>query len=293
MPAIAMRSRPLIAALLALLATSPAWAAPAPGNPQLIAIPEPLSGAVMRTEVYRPAGPGPFPLAIVNHGTDESADLRARQELPEVPLLVSWLLRRGYVVALPQRPGHGASGGAYRERAGTCDRADFEIAGFATADAIEAAMTHLLRQSFVAKRGVVVIGHSAGGWGALALASRRPAALRAVVSFAGGRGGRSYGYANRNCSPERLVAAARRFGESTRVPTLWIYAENDSFFPPPLSQALAEAFRSGGGRAEYHRLPVVGAEGHYVMQLDEAAPLWQPILTQFPSRSLDRTAGPL
>ena len=44
--------------------------------------------------------------------------------------------------------------------------------------------------------------------------------------FSGGRGGRSYGIAGRNCAPERLIAAAAAFAR-VHVPTLWLYAVND------------------------------------------------------------------
>jgi pimeloyl-ACP methyl ester carboxylesterase len=46
------------------------------------------------------------------------------------------------------------------------------------------------------------------------------------------------------------------------VPTLWIYAENDTYFPPALSRRLADAFAAAGGKADYVLLPPVGGEGH-------------------------------
>ena len=46
--------------------------------------------------------------------------------------------------------------------------------GYATADSITAALGFLRRQAFIRQDGAVVVGHSAGGWGALALAGEDP-----------------------------------------------------------------------------------------------------------------------
>jgi pimeloyl-ACP methyl ester carboxylesterase len=78
-----------------------------------------------------------------------------------------------------------------------------------------------------------------------------------------------------------LVAAARQFGEKTRIPSLWIYAENDSFFPPELSKRLVEGFRMAGGRADFHLLPPVGSDGHELIRSSEGAVLWAPLLEKF------------
>ncbi len=93
-----------------------------------------------------------------------------------------------------------------------------------------------------------------GGWGVLALASRHPRTLTAAINFAGGRGGRMDDKPNNNCARDRLVNVAHEFGRTARTPTLWLYSENDSYFAPTLAQRMVDAFRSGGGKAEYHAL---------------------------------------
>ena len=123
-----------------------------------------------------------------------------------------------------------------------------------------------------------MIGQSAGGWGAVALASRNPE-LKGVVNFAGGRGGRVDNRPNNNCSPDRLVAAAGEFGRTARIPTLWLYAENDSYFAPQLSKRMVRAFVQAGGRAEYHLLAPIGEEGHRLIESEEAQ--WTPIVARF------------
>lgn len=236
---------------------------------------------LMWTMVARPPGDGPFPLAVVNHGSVENELRRAQYPRPRFTALTEWLVAEGYVVALPQRPGHGETAGPYYESAGSCAEADFRKAGLGTAATIGAAIEYMSRQVFVRRTGVLAVGQSAGGWGSLALASQNPSALRAVVAFAAGRGGRLDDTPNRNCAPERLIAIARDFGTRTRVPTLWLYAENDSYFGPALSRKLADAYRAGGGDAEYRLLPALDGDGHNLVSARDGVPLWKPVLEQF------------
>ena len=248
---------------------------------ELWLIPSPQDGLLMRAYVYRPAGNGPFPLAVVNHGSDQDRLQRARTGMPSFPAITNWLLARGYAVVLPQRPGHGETGGRYLEDQGRCTKADYTGSGRATADSIDAAIKFMTAQDFIRPAGVVVVGNSAGAWGALALASRNPADIRAVINFSGGRGGRNRGRADSNCSPTRLVAAAGAFGRTARIPTLWLYSENDSFFPPDLSRRMSDAYRNAGGTMEYHLLPPVAGEGHLLIQTSGSNAAWQPIVARF------------
>jgi dienelactone hydrolase len=91
---------------------------------------------------------------------------------------------------LPQRPGHGKTGGPYLEDQRGCARADYRLAGLGTADSIETALRFMTAQSYVRRDGVVIVGQSAGGWGSVALASLNPPGVKAVIVFAAGRSGR-------------------------------------------------------------------------------------------------------
>ncbi len=236
---------------------------------------------MMWTEVFRPPGSGPFPLAAINHGSTQNELQRGALRAPEYTALTEWLVSRGYAVAVPQRPGHGRTGGPYYEDQGGCANADYRRSGLNTASSIAAAIDYMTLQKFIRKNGVVALGQSAGGWGVVALASQPLPALKAVVAFSAGRGGRIDGVADSNCAPDRLLAAAHQFGEKSRVPALWLYAQNDGYFPPALSKQLFDAYRRGGGHAEYHLLPPVGADGHEFVQDKAAVALWGPILERF------------
>jgi len=248
---------------------------------QLWLVPLPHERLLMHTFLLRPPGDGPFPLVVINHGSNQNAVARADFDLSAYHQLAYWFVARGYAVALPIRPGHGATGGPYFEDQGRCDDVHYRKSGLATAASIEAAVGYLMAQPFIKKTGVVIVGQSAGGWGALALASRNPAGVQAVVNLAGGRGGHVDGEAGNNCAPDRLVSAAGEFGRTARIPTLWLYAQNDSYFAPALSERMFAAFHKAGGAAEYRLLPPLGSEGHIRMTGGAAIALWGPVVERF------------
>lgn len=248
-----------------------------PGEAEQWLIPSSQPGLSMHARVLRPAGAGPFPLAIINHGSDQDARRRSASPPAGYPALERWFVEHGYVVVLPVRPGHPPTGGRYLENQGGCANADFRAMGDGVSASIEATIRYMARQPFIRPDGIVVVGHSAGGWGGLALAARNPAGIRAVINFAGGGGGRNFGKANDNCAPERLIASAAAFGRTARVPTLWLYAKNDTFFPPDLSQAMADAYRQAGGAVDYRLLPAQAGEGHMLIRSDA----WREPLADF------------
>lgn len=273
----------MFAGLLGCLGTK--QAAQAREISQVISIPYAEAGVSMKATLFRPPGKGPFPLAVVSHGSSESAEARALYDMPQFTAIVSLLLRRGYVVVLPQRPGHGHTGGPYLESAGECENADFAAAGDAAGRSILVAINFLLRESFVRQAPVLIVGHSAGAWGSLSLASKRGDLIGRVVNFAGGLGGHAYAYSNRNCSPERLISVAAQIGRTTRIPTLWLYAENDTYFPPALARSMAAAYQAAGANVELHILRSIGEEGHFIAFSGAAAPVWLPLVETF----LDQT----
>jgi dienelactone hydrolase len=286
------RTLALSAVLLGCCADS-ALAQPVPGprgpeqgafRQQLWLVPSQDRRVLMRTAIFRPSGAGPFPLVVINHGSIGSEAKRTELRQPVFQAASEWFVQRGYAVAVPQRPGHGETGGPYFEsnsRDGGCASADYRASGLATADTIQAAIDFLVQQSFVKKTDVIVVGQSAGGWGSLALASRNPRNVKAIVNFAGGRGGRINDRANNNCAPEKLIDAARSYGASARIPVLSIYAENDTYFAPPISKRLHEAFRIAGGRVDFRLLPPFGLDGHTLLGARSGVELWAPIVEEF------------
>jgi dienelactone hydrolase len=232
----------------------------------LVPSPDPVTAA--HAVLFRPPGEGPFPLAVIAHASTQNVLRRAQMPQPEYRALAAWLVMRGFAVLVPERPGHGATGGKYLEDQGGCDEADYARAGRVTADEIAAAAGFMRKQSFIRPVGMVVIGHSAGAWGALALAGEDPKEIAAIVAFAPGRGGHANDLPNRVCAPHTLTAAASEFGKAARVNVTWLVAANDSYFSPAFSRQLVDAFRAAGGKADFHVLPAHGGEGHWLVETE-------------------------
>ena len=96
--------------------------------------------------------------------------------------------------------------------------------------------------------------------------------------------GRVGGKPNNNCAPDRLVETTAEFGRTARVPMLWIYTENDTYFGPALSQRMATAFQAGGGNLEYHLLPPFGHDGHFLVDSADGVRIWTPMVDDFLTR---------
>lgn len=231
-------------------------------------VPSPDTGIAARALLFRPLSAGPFRLAVIAHASTENVLRRAQMPQPDYRALTAFLVARGFAVLVPERLGHGATGGRYVEDQGGCDEADYARAGRATAEEISLALDYLRKQDFVRKDAAIVLGHSAGGWGALALANADPKEISAIIAFAPGRGGHANDESNKICAPHTLVAAAKEFGKAARIPVIWLVASNDSYFAPAFSKALADAFRGGGDRVDFRALPAIGSEGHWMIETE-------------------------
>jgi dienelactone hydrolase len=239
-----------------------------PNREQQWRVPSPDPDIAAHAVLFRPPGDGPFPLALIAHASTQNVLRRAQMPQPEYRALAAWLVARGFAVLVPERPGHGATGGRYLEDQGGCDEADYSRSGRATSSEIAAALEYLRGQSFIRHDGAVIVGHSAGAWGALALAGRNPEGVSAIIAFAPGRGGRANDFPNQVCAPHTLIAAVAEFGRGARVPVTWLVAANDSYFSPELSRQLADTFRGGGDKVNFRVLPASGSEGHWLAETE-------------------------
>lgn len=276
-----MRLPKILLALLMLVIFSgqtplppgPQGAEAGPNREQQWLVPTPLADHPARAVLYRPPGDGPFHLVVIAHATTQNVLRRAQMPQPEYRALAAYLVARGFAVLVPERLGHSGTGGTYIEDQGGCDEADYARSGRATADQILLALQFMQTQSFIRPEGAVLIGHSAGGWGALALANQDPKMVSAIIAFAPGRGGHANDFENRYCAPHTLIAAAETFGKGARVPVTWLVAANDTYFSPEFSKKLVEAFRSGGVRVDFHVLPSFDGEGHWLPETESGVKL--------------------
>jgi dienelactone hydrolase len=240
--------------------------------------------------VVRPVGQGPFPLAVMNHGVSLNARERSFFPLVEFRDAAMWFARRGYLVVAPSGSGYGAAAldtperglfSVFYSKIGGCENPNFRDPGMAVALVDKWIIDYMTDEKLAIPNSAIVIGQSAGGWAAIALSSQNLASVKALIVFAGGRGGRVGGKPNNNCAPDKLVEATAEFGRSARIPMLWIYIENDTFFGPDLSKKMHAAYTGAGGDAEYHLMPPFGNEGHFFIDSRDAIPQWSPLVSQF------------
>jgi CubicO group peptidase (beta-lactamase class C family) len=66
------------------------------------------------------------------------------------------------------------------------------------------------------------------------------------------------------------------YGPTARIPTVWLYSENDRYWGPAIPRAWFKAFVDRGGSGEFVQLPPYKADGHSIFTGDPKS--WQPAL---------------
>src|SRR5262245_3554147 len=197
--------------------------------------------------LIRPAGSGPYPLALISHGSPREAADRLTMSANSLYRQGIEFARRGFAALIVMRRGYGSSGGAYAENSGPCANRDYLRTARASAADLRAAVQAMTNRSDVTTSGFIAVGVSAGGFASVALSADPPAGLAAAISFAGGRGSRAD---DDVCDEDSLVRAFAALGRTSRIPMLWVYAQNDKFFAPALAHRMHAAFTGAGGRAQ-------------------------------------------
>jgi dienelactone hydrolase len=227
--------------------------------------------AYIDVTVFRPAGPGPFPIVVLSHGSPRNAEERRLEGRQRLAAQSEQFVHMGFAVLVPTRRGYGNSEGGWAEAYGSCSNPDYYKAGLESARDMKAAVDAVRSAPWADTQRVVLVGQSAGGFGSVAASTLAMNGLLGVVNFAGGRG--SLG-PDQVCGESRLVEAMSRYGAAAHVPELWIYSANDQFFPPSLARRMYQAFVSAGGAAEFVQAPAYGIDGHgyFARAMDDWAP---------------------
>ena len=227
--------------------------------------------------LVRPVGTRRYPLALLSHGSPRSFDDRATMSAHQYYGIALEYARRGFAALVVMRRGYGTSPGGRVDSVGGCANAAYlPAAAVAVAD-LRAAIDAMSRRADVTTTGMIAAGHSAGGLATVALTAEAPAGLIAAISFAGGRGSLDD---DEVCNPNGLVQAFATFGKTSRVPMLWVYSTNDSYFGPDLARRFYEGFRANGGNTKFVTAPPYGDDGHYLYSV-EGRPQWTPYLDAF------------
>jgi len=223
--------------------------------------------------------PTPLPLLVLNHGRASTATGNANVRARNFEDQARWLTRFGFLVAVPIRVGYGASGGPDVEHAGDCGSRKYPPTFYAAAVQTLAVLARLRQRPDVAKDRAVVVGQSYGGATAITLASLNPEGIQAAINFAGGGGGSPEQRPRDPCSEPRLRAMFAEYGKTARVPTLWLYSENDMYWGPDHPKAWFDAFKAAGGKGEFQGFPPVSDDGHRL--ISRGSELWQPRVRDF------------
>ncbi len=186
--------------------------------------------------------------------------------------------RRGWVAVAFLRRGYGRSEGGWAETYGLCSNPDYANAGRAGASDIAAVARFMVAQPYVSKDKWISVGVSAGAFATVALTADPPRELAAAISFAPGRGSTAPDTA---CGEKQLVSAFAQYGKTSRIPLLWVSAENDHFFGPRLTSQLTGAFSSAGGNLTFVNAPSFGTDGHQLFSEVAGIPIWSPIVDRF------------
>jgi dienelactone hydrolase len=228
---------------------------------------------------YDDASPKPYPVLVINHGRSAKASGRVAVGRARFSAASRWFTGLGFMVAVPTRVGYGVTGGEDVEDSGACYQKNYPPVYLAAAVQTRAVLDVLRQRTDVAKDRAVVIGQSFGGTTAITVASLNPDGVQAAIDFAGGGGGNPETRPQNPCSQADLQRLFANYGKTARIPTLWVYTENDMFFGPKLPKEWFAAFKASGGVGEYILFPANGDNGHRLFT--RAPGVWQPRVLEF------------
>lgn len=224
--------------------------------------------------IFTPDGTGPFPLAIMNHGSTGGVP---PAEQPRYYLSFSnyYFLSRGYAVAIPMMRGYAGSEGHLASHG--CD----DLAtGIDNAKDIRAAINYMKQQPYIDGSRILVAGQSFGGWNTLAVGALKVPGVKVLVSFAGGMKASSCRDPN-----DALITAAGELGDEVSTPSIWFFGDNDEIFATPVWHAMYEHYVAAGAPAELVAYGTFGTNSHNLLGSAEGLPLWVPKLDDFLGRN--------
>ena len=221
------------------------------------------------------------PILVLSHGRGPDRLTMGRARFP---LAATFFVEHGWLVVMPTRIGYGETGGPDVEtRDRDCAHAEFDR-GFATAaDETQQVLDWAIAQKDVDPTRIVAVGQSYGGATTLALAARNPPGLLAAINFSGGSGGDVVHRPTNPCNPDRVGAAYEGYGRTTRVPELWLYAENDQLWGEAIPKDWFARYQAGGAPATFVEMPPVGDNGHLLF--NRGGELWHDPVLRFLERN--------
>lgn len=232
-----------------------------------------LEATLLLPEVRRFGG-GPYPVTVFSHG--DIVFNRDKERFRDM-VVAREFLQMGVAVLMPARRGVGMSEGTYPKNFSHEDGDATYKARVQSEDVLPALVWLKTRPELDASR-LILSGQSAGGYLSMYLASQSPTGLIGTIDFSGGRNdirkiGSGPGHLNR-----MMVDGFAEFGKTTRVPTLWVFAENDSRYTANTIRASYEAFQAAGGKGRLLLQPPIEGDGHHIYHKPA---LWRTALKEY------------
>jgi len=197
--------------------------------------------------LYRSRLPGRQPLVILNHGAPGTAGVERTWHFEAE---ARFFLMNGFNVVVPMRKGRGESGGPYLERTTIPTAIQVESA----VEDEDTVVNAMRAETWVDPARIIVAGWSRGGGLSVVYAGRHPDKVAGVINFSGGWWSEYEGKYEPETSGvgehqmRELLAAA---GKTTRVPELWLYADNDMYFSIAYARQIFDAFHADGGTGDF------------------------------------------
>ncbi len=241
-------------------------------NEQVVMIPKKILFFTihLETTIFKPPGDGPFPLVVLNHGKNPgNAHMQARwRAIAQVRQFVE----RGYVVALPMRTGFSKSGGTAIET-----HCNVESDGDLQAEDVAAALDYLTQLPYIDAHKIVIMGQSHGGLATVAFGTLNYPGVLGLVDFAGGL---FYDYCG--SWARNQIRAFGHYGARTKIPSLWFYGDNDSYWHVPLPQQMYERYNAEGGHARWVDFGIFpSGDAHFMFVSKAGFAIWIPEIAKF------------
>ncbi|MGE0764255.1 MAG: alpha/beta hydrolase family protein [Bdellovibrionales bacterium] len=202
-------------------------------------------------------------LAVLSHGSGAKSPSAVFDSLDSQ---ARWFAQRGFMTLVVERRGYGGSTENMSEKGGECDSRNYNKSGQSASRDILGAINYLKTSEYKFDQSrVLLVGRSSGGFSSVYAGGLDPS-IKAVISFAGGRGADEKN--GSICSQDNLMKVLQKSGKDyagngQSVPnTLWVFAENDKSFPPAIAKAMFEAFQAGGGKGQFVAASSFQADGH-------------------------------
>jgi dienelactone hydrolase len=218
----------------------------------------------IKVTVFRDDKRESAPYLVLNHGRPATEADFAKMKRQRYSENSRYFVALGFVVLVPTRVGYGESGGPDVEYSGRCDSKNYTPVYAASADQTVAVLKAAANLPYVDLARGIVVGQSFGGMTSITLSTRALPGLVGAVNFAGGGGGNPTDRPENPCSAYRLTALYEDYGAVSKVPTLWLYSENDRYWGSELPKEWFTSFVRAGGKAQFVQLPPYKDNGHSI-----------------------------